>query len=51
MWHAGVRDAVDAAVGTVVSGSLEKCQIESLASGNESTAVMKEAVELLSRSK
>ncbi|AQQ55189.1 metal-sensing transcriptional repressor [Planococcus lenghuensis] len=46
-----IRNTVDEAIGTVVGGNLQQCLVKRLTNGEESAAVMKEAVDLLIRSK
>lgn len=46
-----IRDTVDEAIGTVVSGNLQQCLVKRLTNEEESSAIMKEAVDLLFRSK
>lgn len=46
-----IRSAVDRAIGLVVAGNLESCIREELGKGNDPDRVIKEAVDLLVKSR
>ncbi|AQQ54664.1 metal-sensitive transcriptional regulator [Planococcus lenghuensis] len=51
MQLSAVRSAVDRTIGVIVSENLEQCVRESVESGEDTDKVVKEAVELLVRSR
>ncbi|WP_088008912.1 metal-sensitive transcriptional regulator [Indiicoccus explosivorum] len=51
MQLSAIRSAVDRTIGVIVSENLEQCVRESVESGKDTDKVVKEAVELLVRSR
>lgn len=46
-----VRNAADKAIATIVAANLEKCILEEQANGRDSSKLVKEAIELLVKSR